>query len=128
MNTAGLGSESQEQQSLVAWWSVVHRTFGLPEAALFAIPNGGARSMSTGARLKKEGVRAGVPDLLLAVPAGQSHGLFLEMKRSRGSRIAKAQKETMTLFERLGYQVAVCYGCRDAIAAVEKYLEARQCD
>ena len=126
MNTAGHGSESQHQQSFVAWWSVVHRTFGLPEAALFAIPNGGARSMATGARLRKEGVRAGIPDMLLAVPAGQAHGLFLEMKRSRGGRVSKAQKETMGLFESLGYQVAVCYGCRDAIAAVEKYLEGAQ--
>lgn len=126
MNTAGHGSESQHQQSFVAWWSVVHRTFGLPEAALFAIPNGGARSMATGARLRKEGVRAGIPDMLLAVPAGQAHGLFLEMKRCRGGRVSKAQKATMGVFESLGYQVAVCYGCRDAIAAVEKYLEGAQ--
>lgn len=128
MNTAGLGSESQEQQGLFQWWALAHRTFNLPEVALFAVPNGGHRQLATAARMKREGVRAGIPDVFLAVPADHFHGLWLEIKRARGGRVSKTQKETMTLFERLGYQVAVCYGCRDAIAAVEKYLEARQCD
>lgn len=35
---------------------------------LFAIPDGGRRDAVTGAHLKAEGVRAGVPDMFLAVP------------------------------------------------------------
>ena len=40
---------------------------------LFAVPNGGRRDAVTGARLKAEGVVAGVADLLLFVPTKQ-HG------------------------------------------------------
>ena len=37
-------------------------------ARLFAVPNGGRRDGITGARLKEEGVLAGVADLILLVP------------------------------------------------------------
>ena len=35
---------------------------------MFAIPNGGARDAVTGAMLKREGVKPGVPDIFLPMP------------------------------------------------------------
>lgn len=52
---------------------------------MFAIPNGGARDAITGAMLKAEGVKPGVPDIFLPVPVNGFHGLFVEMKTLSGN-------------------------------------------
>ncbi len=125
-NTAGRWSESAEQCALISWWALAHKTFGVPEVCLFAVPNGGRRDAITGARLKEEGVRAGIPDLFLAYPKNGAHGLFLEMKRQKGSgsyyRATEAQKKAMEAFTEAGYLCVVAYGAREAIDAIEKYL------
>ena len=59
-------TESQEQKSLFKWWRVYSRH--APHLVMYHIPNGGRRDAITGARLKAEGVVAGVPDIFLAVP------------------------------------------------------------
>ena len=73
---------------------------------LFAIPNGGRRDPVTGARLKAEGVVAGVSDLILFVPSDKHHALCIEMKTATG-RQSTAQKEWQRLVEQLGYKYAV---------------------
>src|SRR5688572_6150019 len=52
-------TEHQEQCAVIQWWGHAHHSYQLPVFALFAIPNGGARDVITGARLKAEGVRRG---------------------------------------------------------------------
>lgn len=47
----------------------------------FAIPNGGARHIAVAAKMKAEGVRAGVPDLMVLADGTPR---FLEVKASRG--------------------------------------------
>lgn len=126
-NTAGQNSESKEQQALFAWWQYTHHSLGLPETVLFAVPNGGRRDAVTGARLKAEGVRAGIPDICLAVARGGYHGLFLELKRpetpgSRKGQVSASQKVVQEALREQGYQCAVCYGARDAVSAICAYL------
>src|SRR5258706_15604992 len=58
-------TEHQIQCSVIAQWYLMCARYGLPAFSLLAIPNGGARDPITGARLKAEGVRAGMPDLQL---------------------------------------------------------------
>lgn len=76
---------------------------------LFAIPNGGRRDKVTGAKLKAEGVVAGVADLFLAVPKGIYHGAFIEMKTTDKK---SKQSEQQKAFERLaisqGYRYVIC--------------------
>lgn len=120
--TATEASEHAEQAALierVAWAAGQH-----PELALLlAIPNGGARHKATAARLKAEGVRAGVPDLFLPVARGGSHGLWIEMKRARGGRVAAAQAWWHVRLAEAGYRVEVCHGQDAAWAALCRYLE-----
>ena len=120
LNLSGAGSESAEQQALVRWWHAVRKQW--PGAVLFAIPNGGARSAVTGARLRAEGAVAGIPDLFLASPRGGAHGLFIEMKRQTGGRVDKAQKMAMALLGSQGYERAVCHGFLQARACIEAYM------
>lgn len=113
--------ESAEQKKIVQWWHFACRRYRLPEALLFAIPNGGQRSAITGARLKAEGVRAGIPDMFLAHPSGVFHGLFLELK-VKGGRLSDSQKANIEELRKQGFAVFVPFGFEEAKTAIEKYL------
>ena len=108
---------------------------------LFAIPNGGARNIVTGRRLKAEGVLPGVWDLFLAVTKQQEtmsfgirvdvtirSGLWIEIKtpdrrrRSLGG-LTVEQKEFGQNMARQGYQTAVCYSTQEILDTIEVYLE-----
>lgn len=112
--------EHREQVFLFAWaaWAVMER----PELALlFAVPNGGLRDAVTGKRLKDEGVKAGVPDIILPVPRGAYHGLFIELKAGKNRPTAE-QRGWLEALEGQGYRAAVCYGAAEARALIEEYL------
>jgi hypothetical protein len=115
--------ESQRQQALIKWWGFAHKKHGVAEAQLLAIPNGGARNIITGARLKKEGVRRGIPDLFLAVPAGGHHGLFIEMKTPSGKLSAEQDNRMAELFS-AGYECVVCCSFDAAKWEIETYLKS----
>lgn len=120
-NVGGAGSESQEQQALFRWWRLFQPRLA-PGRVMYAIPNGGRRDAATGARLKAEGVLAGVPDVFLACPKPPYAGLYIELKRKAGGRATPAQKAMMATLEESGYAVAVCYGWREATEEIMRYL------
>lgn len=106
-----------DEQRLVFLWAA-----GRPELALMhAIPNGGKRDLRTAARLKAEGVKAGVPDICLPLPAGGFHGLYIELKTNKG-RLSSEQEEWIAGLTAAGYRCAVCRGHQEAIRAIEGYL------
>ena len=97
-------TEHQEQVMLIQWF---RRTY--PEVRIFAIPNGEKRSQSAGARLKAEGVSAGVPDLF--IPAWNT---WVELKRSKGGRVSAEQKSWIAYLESVGHKAFICAGCDSA--------------
>jgi len=93
-----------------------------PEAGLlFAIPNGGHRHISVAAKLKAEGVRAGVPDLCLPVARGGYFGLYLEMKSEDG-RVRTEQAGWLTALREQGYKTEVAFSDGDAMEVLYNYL------
>jgi hypothetical protein len=117
-------SEHAEQAALIAWAD--GHAGRLPELGMiFAIPNGGARHIATARKLRAEGVRAGVPDLMLAVARGAWHALFIELKRTRGGRVAPEQRQWHTALLAAGYDVRVCRGWMEAATAILIYLGER---
>ena len=122
-NVAGAGSESAEQKAFFRWWHLM-QTNRWRNVVCFAVPNGGARDAITGARLKQEGVLAGVPDIFLARSACGRHGMFIEMKTKRG-RVSERQRDLFPLLEAAGYAVVVARGWKEAADAVEMYLDGR---
>lgn len=118
--------ESQEQCALIEWAEIQSRTY--PELKLLHhIPNGGKRNIATAARLKKEGVKAGVPDLCLPVPKGKWHGLYIEMKAPKGT-VSESQKWWIEALRKQGYCAVVRYGWEAAKDTIICYMLEREED
>ncbi len=113
--------ESRAQCAVIVWWHHMHRTFGVPETLLFAIPNGGWRSVVTASILKREGLRSGACDLFLSVPRGQLHGCYIEMKTAKGV-VSDEQRNFMYAANDNGYAVNVCRKAEEAMAVITRYL------
>lgn len=114
-------TEHQEQVRVIQWWAWHCTGYGLPPFSLFAIPNGGNRDAITGAMLKAEGVRSGIPDLMLAKPSKFYFGLFLEMKRLN-TYATPDQKVVGAYLNGAAYRWVVCQGADSAIAEIKAYL------
>ncbi len=113
-------SESAEQRAVIDWARL--QAGAVPELALlFHIPNGGKRPGRTAAMLKKEGVLAGIPDLFMACARHGHHGLWIEMKATKG-RVSEAQGAMIVKLRLQGYHVVVCYGQDEAKLAIRTYL------
>ena len=89
---------------------------------LYATPNGGKRSIGTAVKLKAEGVKAGVPDMFLAVPRGEFHGLYIELKRIKGGVTSEEQRDWLSRLALQGYDVEICRGAQAAIDRIAAYL------
>lgn len=119
--SAPIPSESDEGIAFIRWCRLAEKQY--PELeTLYHIPNGGARDVQTGARLKREGVRAGMPDYCLPVPRGDYGALYLELKRVDGGVLSEKQQRILTLLEKRGNRVVVCAGWEAAKMAVIEYL------
>jgi hypothetical protein len=133
------GTESAEQQALMAWCAMQSdRRLDL----LFAIPNGGERGDGTakgraiaGGKMVAEGVKAGVPDLMLPVmkmvPDNSGYhdyaGLFIELKRlahknRKDGNCSAAQLAWHDALRAQGYRVEVCFGWIEARDILLDYL------
>lgn len=88
---------------------------------VFAIPNGGYRSKKTGANLKKEGVKRGVPDTHCFIPIAPFHGLYIEFKTDTGDT-SPDQVRVIRLLREQGYKVVICRSTRSGMDELLKYL------
>lgn len=88
--------ESKIQANCVKWFNLQY-----PELyfSLFAVPNGSSRNAIEGGRLKREGVTAGISDLVLAY---RGRTAFIEVKTSTG-RQSDSQKEFQAHIESHGF-------------------------
>jgi hypothetical protein len=123
-------TEHQEQVAVIEWWGLQGPVWGFPRKALFAIPNGqilmahADNKQAVMGYLRAEGFRDGIPDLMLAVPFGGFHGLFIELKRAKPapSSISEDQVEYAAMLHELGYASGIHHGSASAISAIRHYL------
>jgi len=129
------GSSEQSHQMAFAQWVALQGRHELPDLELmFAIPNGEERTPSVAARLKAQLVRRGVPDLFWSVPAGEFHGLYIEMKRPalrprtpQGADGRSDEQQVMGAhLQAQGYAVVVAYDWLEAVAVVRWYHGLRR--
>lgn len=116
-------TEASEQEAVIAacgWMEARHPELKL----LYHCPNGGSRNRIEAANLKRQGVKAGVPDLHLPVPKGVYAGLFIEMKYDKG-RLQESQVEWLQLVANYKNFAAVCYGQEAALKIIKEYIELK---
>lgn len=113
--------ESEEQTALFDWAKLQKCKY--PELdMLSAVPNGGSRHPVEAMNLKKQGVKAGYPDITLDVAKQGFHSLLIEMKRKPN----KPTQEQLEWHEKLKYygnRVEVCYGFEEAKNVILNYLK-----
>lgn len=96
--------ESTLQTQTAQWLSM---QYPAEKYLYFHTPNGGKRDAITGAILKRQGVRKGVPDWIFLEPRNGASGLIVELKTKTGST-SKEQKEFIKMALQRGYVTAVC--------------------
>lgn len=123
-------AEHQHQCALVAWayrCKIPPHPTVVPGSSvgsyLFAIPNGGHRSKATAGKLKAEGVKAGVLDMLLPLGRSGFLGLWIEMKAPGKIRtVSKEQRDWIDRMALAGYAVEVCDDWITAATVIARYL------
>lgn len=113
-------NESIIQQQLLSYCAILERE--IPElSAIYSIPNEGKRSGYEGAKMKRMGLRKGIPDLCLPVRSscGSYGSLYLEMKTPSG-KVREEQKRMIKLLRWCGNRVEVA---RSADFAMDLILE-----
>ena len=109
-------------QCAVVQWATLHERDEPRLELLFAIPSGGARSVITGARLKAEGTKRGLPDLCLPAPNTAGYlGLWIELK-APGGRVSPEQQWWIDRLNVQGYHAVVCTGWIEAVRTIADYL------
>ena len=116
--------EDAEQIAVIKWAGYMTGKYP-PLSRLLHIPNGGSRNRIEAAKLKRMGVRPGVPDLLLPYPISDWSGLWLEMKTEKG-RPTPEQRDWIEYLRSVGYLAYICHGAGEAINALEAYLAAER--
>lgn len=121
LNSNGKPSEAREQMTFFAY---VNMKVKQDEryTMIFAVANGGSRHKAEAYHLKQQGVKAGVPDILIDIPAGIYHGLRIEMKVGK-NKPTYNQQEYINMYNKIGYKAVVCYSADEAIKELENYLE-----
>lgn len=120
MKKNNIPTEHQEQAALIMWFQSAYPAI---KNRLFAVPNGTNKSRASASRHMAEGLRPGVPDLMLPIPASGYHGLFIEMKRAKGGKLSDAQRDWLEFLESKRYMSVVCYGFEEAKEVISKYLK-----
>jgi hypothetical protein len=88
---------------------------------IHAIPNGGFRNKATAGKMKAEGVKPGVSDIFVPIPANGYHGLYIEFKAGKNT-LSPVQKEFRDFVISRGYSFYLAYSAAEAMAALSIYL------
>ncbi len=91
---------------------------------VYHVPNGGHRHKAVAAKLKQQGVVAGIPDLVLTMARGGYFGLYIEFKATppNDTAISASQHERIRKLNEQGYLAVVCRGHFDAMEQIRAYL------
>lgn len=82
------------------------------------IPNGGSRNKIEAARLKAQGVKPGVPDLMFI---HDGHPYFLELKRERGGVVSADQTIMHDDLRKAGATVGIARGLSAAVDLLQEW-------
>ena len=109
MRNFRLDDESGHQEALFNW--AAYRTGLMPELQyMYHVPNGGKRDAATAVALKRQGVKAGVPDIMLPAARAGYHGLYIELKAGKNTTTKKQKEWLEYQRQQSGYYQHCCNG------------------
>ena len=111
--------EHKLQAACVRWYRLQYPKM---KHNLFAVPNGSKRDVIIGAKLKEEGVLAGVADLILLKSNRFYGALLIEFKPPEG-RQSDTQKEWQQKITNDGFKYVIVRSLEDFQREVKQYLE-----
>lgn len=109
--------ENWEQRQLIQWCRTRKEL-----QFIFHIPNESIGGQGWLIRNRQMGVKSGIPDLMLPIPAKGYHGLFIEMK-AKGGRVSDLQRAWIDTLNKFGYLAVVAYGWEEAKCLISDYLD-----
>lgn len=121
--------EDALQAKVMLWWDAHCEEFGAKPSELAHIPNG-----LISARMKNKviplGVRKGYPDLMMPIPRGIYHGLFIELKApdvdvERG--LSREQKAVLKRLSDRGYLAVAVNDFDTVVRIISNYLRGVLC-
>lgn len=113
--------EGNEQKTLFTWLKLQHPLAG---KLAYHVPNGGHRLKSVAAKLKGQGVKAGVSDIVLPMARGGYFGLYIEFKATppHDAVVSASQHAFLQGVELQGYLGIVCRGLTAAMDVINGYM------
>jgi hypothetical protein len=118
-----LPSEHQMQCQVIKWAAMQERAHPTL-ACLYAVPNAAVRDKGQAGWMIDEGLKTGVPDLVLPVARQGHHGLYIEMKR-KPNKIGPNQQIWIDRLRAQGNRVEVCFSAEEAMTVLRDYLGMR---
>lgn len=114
-------SESQIQSAAMQQFAILALSDPRYES-IYAVPNGGYElDPRVGARLKREGLKKGVYDLVVDIPKHGAHGLRIEVKKPKG-KISEEQEQWERRALVNGYHHAYCISTDQIVDLVAAYF------
>lgn len=102
---------------LVRWKSLTNWRFEY----FIKVPNEGRRSFALARKMKREGLSAGLPDVLCLAPSEYYKGLAIEFKVGVNKQ-TPAQIAWQAKLEKIGWLYRVCYSLDEAVNVVNEYF------
>jgi hypothetical protein len=113
--------EEELQKSLLEWAQYVSVGPWQLAEMLVHVPNGGYRTKVEAAQLQAMGVKAGYPDVLLDIPAGEYHGARWELKHGKNT-LTDSQKKRHVMLRTCGYYVNTYWHWEECAQDIVRYL------
>jgi len=112
-------SESNQQEIVIKYLRLAY-----PDALYCASAGGMWTSDSQRIKMARTGYVKGFPDLFIYEPRGEFHGLAIEMKKVKGSKIEPEQVQWQEQLRNRGYASYICKGSEDAIKVIDEYFNS----
>jgi len=112
-------SEANQQEIVIKYLRLAY-----PDALYCASAGGMWTSDSQRIKMARTGYVKGFPDLFIYEPRGEYHGLAIEMKKVKGSKIEPEQVQWQEQLRNRGYASYICKGNEEAIKVIDEYFNS----
>jgi hypothetical protein len=110
--------ESIIQQHFIQWLKLQYPRVWEVTASF---PNQGRRSAANASRMKAEGLKKGIPDVVIFQPSKGYHGMFIEFKHGK-MVVSPEQRQMIELLTNRDYYCCTCWELETAIKELKDYL------